>query len=214
MFYIYKIQNTQNLKLYIGFTNDFKRRFIEHRRELNFNRHTNTYLQNSWNKNKPESFIFKVIYSTESDQFGWEQFFLDLYSPEYNLSNKCFDPPQNQSKEFSLIDPFGNLVTGENLKDFCLRNGLTYSCMHLVHKGKKDYYLGWTKNLEKHQNYKLWGKTPKDKQRVIRLKNEDNKIFLVYNRVSFSNKHNLDHSNLLLLISGKRNSHRGFSLVN
>jgi group I intron endonuclease len=59
--YLYKIENKINKKQYVGITNDIKRRWREHKRELKGNRHGNIKLQNAWNKYGEENFVFKKI---------------------------------------------------------------------------------------------------------------------------------------------------------
>ena len=58
---IYVIINVINDKKYIGQSNNISRRWVEHRNELNNNKHGNTYLQASWNKYGAESFVFRVL---------------------------------------------------------------------------------------------------------------------------------------------------------
>ena len=50
MISIYKNSEYENLKLYIGSTNNFKFRFYNHRLDLRKNKHGNQILQRAWNK--------------------------------------------------------------------------------------------------------------------------------------------------------------------
>jgi group I intron endonuclease len=58
---IYQIVNLSNGKMYIGSTKCFKERFYGHKLELNNNNHSNSYLQNSWNKYGEHNFKFEII---------------------------------------------------------------------------------------------------------------------------------------------------------
>ncbi len=58
---IYKIENMVNHKLYIGQSVDIKKRWIEHRYELNKGVHMNDHLQSAWNKYGEDLFDFSII---------------------------------------------------------------------------------------------------------------------------------------------------------
>lgn len=71
---IYEIYNKVTGVRYIGSTLNFKRRWLQHRSKLNRNKHTNLYLQNSWNKHGEQNFEFKIYQFVEPVQDS-----LDLY---------------------------------------------------------------------------------------------------------------------------------------
>ena len=84
---IYKIQNTKNGKFYIGSSNNVKRRWYGHRYQLRTETHTNPHLQNSWNKYGESCFIFKILLlCQEFDLLYYEQHYIDLLVPDYNIS--------------------------------------------------------------------------------------------------------------------------------
>lgn len=58
---IYKIRNVINNKIYIGSTNNIKKRWNNHRSKLNNNLHENQYLQQAWNKYGQDNFEFLII---------------------------------------------------------------------------------------------------------------------------------------------------------
>jgi predicted GIY-YIG superfamily endonuclease len=64
--HIYKIVNTVNDKYYLGSSNNITRRWRDHVRNLDNNKHCNTKLQNAWNKYGKDSFVFEVIYESEN----------------------------------------------------------------------------------------------------------------------------------------------------
>nr|DAN97146.1 MAG TPA: intron associated endonuclease [Caudoviricetes sp.] len=49
MYYIYKIENLVNHKIYIGLTNNIRRRRIRHFSNLRHNCHDNSFLQDEFN---------------------------------------------------------------------------------------------------------------------------------------------------------------------
>jgi group I intron endonuclease len=59
--FLYKIENTVDKKLYAGITNDIKRRWREHRSDLNRGVHGNPHLQFAWNKYGEQSFNIEII---------------------------------------------------------------------------------------------------------------------------------------------------------
>ena len=64
---IYKIENIINKKVYIGQSTRCEYRMNRHRALLNSKKHQNKYLQNSWEKYKEESFLFKLIVKCKTD---------------------------------------------------------------------------------------------------------------------------------------------------
>ena len=82
---IYKITNILNGKFYIGSSKNLVKRFYEHKLFLRNNTHTNTHLQNAWNKYGEENFKFEIIevLEYEEDLLRVEQYYLDFLEP-YN----------------------------------------------------------------------------------------------------------------------------------
>lgn len=67
---IYSILNKNNGKIYVGLTNDVRRRFKEHRADLRHNKHYNAHLQYAWNKYGEDSFEFNVLEYCHDDKLG------------------------------------------------------------------------------------------------------------------------------------------------
>lgn len=93
---IYRIVNEQNGRIYIGSTVRFKLRAYSHKNDLENKRHTNTFLQNDWNKCGSDAFVFEVILVVDGDQTQRlleEQKFIDSHYDNqkfcYNLNNKA-----------------------------------------------------------------------------------------------------------------------------
>lgn len=63
---VYCIKNTSNNKIYIGQSDDIKRRFRRHKTELRNDKHINVHLQNAWNKYGEKAFEFLILDITES----------------------------------------------------------------------------------------------------------------------------------------------------
>ncbi len=76
---IYAIMNMVTEKWYIGSALNIKRRWNEHKCELRRNKHSNAYLQSSWNKHKEINFYFFVLeYTSISFLLSREQHWIDI----------------------------------------------------------------------------------------------------------------------------------------
>lgn len=85
---VYKISNKLNGNNYIGSSKDIINRWKKHRYDLNHNIHTNTHLQNAWNKYGEEQFDFIIVEECVLDKkvlLEREQNYIDLLKPEYNI---------------------------------------------------------------------------------------------------------------------------------
>lgn len=51
---------------------------------------------------------------------------------------------QKISKEFTLLDPYGKIVSGKNVSQFCRDNNLNHSHIFNVMSGKRNHHKGWT----------------------------------------------------------------------
>lgn len=102
---IYKIQNLNNGKVYIGSTTNFQDRFKNHKNKLNRNSHFNDYLQKSWNKHGGTNFKFEILlYCSKEDLEFYEQRAIDEY-------NAC-----NRSKGYNLIPQADRTTINEETK--------------------------------------------------------------------------------------------------
>ena len=88
--YIYALLNYKTEKMYIGSTNNIKRRISKHFSTLKGNKHSNMYLQNAYNKYGLESFKTEVLEelaeTTPKLLLEVEQVYLDNLKPEYNIA--------------------------------------------------------------------------------------------------------------------------------
>lgn len=74
---IYCIRNIENNKIYIGASSNLKVRRSKHFSELKKNKHSNSRLQNAFNKYGLDSFIFEVIeYCDKKDLAKLENFYV------------------------------------------------------------------------------------------------------------------------------------------
>lgn len=82
---IYQIRNKVNSKVYIGSSNNIKRRWQKHKALLRHNRHQNSHLQAAWNKYGEDNFVFSIVELCSIDSLlDREQYFINTINPEYN----------------------------------------------------------------------------------------------------------------------------------
>jgi group I intron endonuclease len=90
---VYQITNTVNGHRYIGSAVNFKKRWDVHRRSLSKGNHHSSYLQRAWNKYGSDCFEFSVIENCEKPiLIQREQFYMDTWHPEYNVSPTAGSP--------------------------------------------------------------------------------------------------------------------------
>lgn len=108
---VYGIFCVESEKLYVGSACKSKRsihnRICEHFAELKRQAHANPHLQNSFNKYGINKFLTFIIELCPKDLcLSREQFYIDLYSPEFNIA-KCTTAPMlgrtHTSKSKELI---------------------------------------------------------------------------------------------------------------
>lgn len=86
-YYYYSIKNNKNGKQYIGITTNIKKRWEEHKRNLNQNCHVNNHLQNAWNLDK-QYFSFQILeekdFINEKEAYDYEWELIQKYG-DYNI---------------------------------------------------------------------------------------------------------------------------------
>jgi group I intron endonuclease len=96
---IYQIKNKIDGKIYIGSTNNIRRRWNNHRSKLNNNKHENSYLQSAWNKYGQDNFEFIAIEEVNNDnRIEREVFYLnERKSYERNIGYNFDRNPTDKS---------------------------------------------------------------------------------------------------------------------
>ena len=91
MYYIYKIENLINHKIYIGLTNNIVRRRTRHFTDLRHNRHDNHFLQKEFNIYGEDNFSFTIEFEgdvTEKEIGDKEKEFIKKYDSYRNGYNQ------------------------------------------------------------------------------------------------------------------------------
>lgn len=119
MYYIYKIENLQNGKKYIGLTNNIKRRRARHFTDLKRNRHDNHFLQKEYNIYGKDSFVFSVEFKGEVDfktisekEIEYIEKY-DSYKNGYNQNSGGNFGPSNGGSQLTQSDIFNILAALE-----------------------------------------------------------------------------------------------------
>lgn len=139
---IYAITNILTDTVYYGQAQIIRKRIDHHRYALRDNKHTNPYLQHSWNKHGADAFVFTALYEVADKS-------IDL-TP---LENKCIKEAYNIGlKVFNILDP--RSIAGELNPHFGHKHSEeTKKRMSDVRKGKVPWNKGkhppGTKHTEK-----------------------------------------------------------------
>ena len=134
MYYIYKIENLQNHKIYIGLTNNIARRRARHFTDLRCNRHDNSFLQKEFNIYGEENFIFSIEFEGDItfEEIGEkEKEYIkkyDSYRNGYNQNEGGNFGPSNGGSHLTQSDIFNICAALE----FCSRPGGVLSKMYEV----------------------------------------------------------------------------------
>lgn len=82
---IYIIECKESGKRYVGSAVSIKKRWREHRRQLEAGKHHSAYLLRAWAKRGAESFRFSIaVICARTDLLFYEQALIDALKPEYN----------------------------------------------------------------------------------------------------------------------------------
>lgn len=98
---IYLITNLENGKIYIGRSKNISSRLKQHKRDLIGNRHSNPYLQTSWNKYGEENFIFEPLeFLPINYTYSREIYWIKAYNSLDRLSGYNVEEPDIEIEKF------------------------------------------------------------------------------------------------------------------
>ena len=115
LYYIYKIENLQNHKKYIGLTNNITRRRMRHFSDLARNCHDNSFLQKEYNIFGKDNFSFEVLFAEDVtiEEIGEKEKefikFYDSYCNGYNQNEGGNFGPTNGGSHLTKTDIFNIL---------------------------------------------------------------------------------------------------------
>lgn len=142
--------------------------------------------------------IFSVIKKRQRTHKGWT-LPLDQIPQEIKV--------QNAGKKYNLLSPDGEIFKGENLSNFAREKGLNISNLCALTNRSKKSYRGWTIPPES-----LDETIPPIRKKKFRLLSPNGIIIEGEGIKEFCRKNALSESCLGRIISGKQNSHKGWTL--
>lgn len=129
-----------------------KKRPSEHWYKLKNNRHKNSHLQNSYNKNGKKCFVFEVLlYCEPYELTRYEQFFVDKYvglNISYNICRECVDSTKGVKLSKETCKNMSESKMGENNPNFG--------------KHPSEESIKKMSEAKKGENNGMWGKRGKD----------------------------------------------------
>lgn len=181
---IYTITNLLNNKKYIGSSSNIERRKQTHFRLLKNNKHHSLSLQHSWNKNKPENYIFETleILSENQNMYEREQFYLDLYKTYdkkygYNMSKNAIAPfgTNSQIKKVYQFSMSGELL---EIYDNCIIASIKYkvsnsgisACAREKYRFYSGYIWSYSKILTKERIIKANSPIKRSAETIEKIK--------------------------------------------
>ena len=135
---IYMIKNTVNGKIYIGKSFDIKKRWSNHKYELNKGIHVNNHLQSAWNKYGESCFEFIIVEECNEDDLSNKEIYwikeTDAYYNGYN---------QTEGGEGSHLPEEVKAKIGAAAKEWW-SNPENKSKMSEARKGEGNFWYGKT----------------------------------------------------------------------
>lgn len=197
---IYAIKNKINNKMYIGKSINIENRWREHVKELNNNRHYNTYLQASWNKYKEDNFQFLVIEECSSDELNEKEiYWINYYGGSdntnlFNLAEGGSGGAMNSEVRLKMSESIRKSKIDNPTRNFGESNGM-YKKQHTLESREKMSIalkgrVPWNKGLKHSEetkvkiSEKLKGRTYNDYERYRRSVTMKNH----YKDLEFKNK--------------------------
>jgi len=166
---IYKIVHRESGTTYVGSSQDVRRRWVTHRRELRTGQHNNGYLQCAWDKYGSKAFRFSIVEEVEIERLlKREQYWLDQLAADgtrlYNIAIDALAPMRGRRHSaesrrklrksllvakakpypaFVKRETGERIVSGVNLTVLGKEYGLDRCQMRKVADGTRYSHKGW-----------------------------------------------------------------------
>ena len=145
---IYQIYCKTNEKVYIGQTNNFKRRFAEHKKLLNSKKmkHHCIHLKRAWQLYGASQFEFKILEECIIEKLNErEQFYINFFGKEklFNIGLIAESPKRGVKLSDETKNKLSQLNTGKNNPNYGLtRSEKTKKKISLANSGNKHWHYG------------------------------------------------------------------------
>ena len=121
---IYTILNKQNGKIYVGQSIEYKKRFAQHKSDLNGGYHDNPHLQSAWNKYGEDSFEFNLLEPCDDEMMNENEVWWIDYFDSTNR-DKGYNMESGGNSNYSVSDDTRRRMS-ENHADFSGENNPMY----------------------------------------------------------------------------------------
>jgi len=186
---IYFIKNRSNSRIYIGSSKNISSRFAHHRFHFRRFIHTNIDLQQDWNSFGEDNFVFGVFEECHKNSLlDREDFWKSKYTFEDRYDNELVAGRPNLGRKFSQ-------KSRKRMSESQKRYAQNVKVHHNANKSKSKQHKEKIANTL-------------SKEFILLSPNGD--IIVGKNIKQFARENNLHDGNLYKVISGERQSHKGW----
>jgi len=156
--------------------------------------------------------IIRVINGKQKHHKGW----CLPSTSDKDLKFRTNTIAEKYSKKFIVKSPSGEIIESRNLTKFARTNKLSVSAFSKLIRGELSSHMGWTIPTDEEcgKNVKEFNVNEIAKKyiKTFILKSPEGILIEIYNITKFCVEYDLQHSNIICVINGKRNSHKGWTL--
>ena len=219
MYTIYLLTNKVNNKVYVGVTNNYKKRMREHKGTYNDFLISKAIKKHGWN-----NFNSQILLETEDCEYAYnvaESSFIKQYQSNnikqgYNLTEggqgTLGFSPTSETRQKMRDKKLGKKLTPEHIKKISESNKnrvVTESTRQKISKANKGKKPWLGKKLTKEHKEILSELKAKNWQ----LLSPDNEIINIHNMRKFCLDNNLHHSAITRVLQGKQSHHKKWKKI-
>ena len=138
---VYEIRNLVDNKWYVGSSVMLHTRWSNHKYALNKGIHTNTHLQNAWNKYGSEMFKFSVLLLCDvANRIYYEQNIQDRLHPQYNFIGVVTNPMLGKKHSEEVKKKIGDAARGRKrtlISERAVKKGMSDDTKRKISESKK-----------------------------------------------------------------------------